>query len=206
MVTSVERSWFSACVRVLFALRCSTFSILRVSTAPSCVFGVAVAAPDMTARPAAMASTTSVLPWRRRTCRFGRDTSKTPEALRRQVSRESGAVAAGALNTNPADGTEAAQPGEYSPVAGGGGRIRGGAGPAPRRSRAAVTFRSRWVSTPPGTGPGGNRLLLGQSRRSSCQVVIRAGDGSARRQPSGAGSSVGQSRAGDCRRWPSPRW
>jgi hypothetical protein len=50
-----------------------------------------------------------------------------------------------------------------------------------------------------GQGRGlGNRLLRGHFRRSSCLVVTRPSDGSAQRQPSGAGSSAGQSRAGDC--------
>jgi len=73
-VTSRWLIWFSAWVRALVALRVTTRRARKHSTAPSWVFGVALASPDSTARAAAMAS---VLPWRRRSCRLSRPTSTT---------------------------------------------------------------------------------------------------------------------------------
>jgi hypothetical protein len=51
-----------AWVRDLFALGCNDFKARSASTGPSWVFGKPVASPESTARPAAIASTTSVLP------------------------------------------------------------------------------------------------------------------------------------------------
>ena len=61
-VTCTARIWLIAWVRALFALRCNDFRARRASTGPSWVLGVPVASPDSTARAAAIASTTSLLP------------------------------------------------------------------------------------------------------------------------------------------------
>ena len=60
------------------------FRVRNASTCPSRVLAIAVAWPDRTARPAAIASMTSVLPCWRRVCRFGRVTSMTGTACERR--------------------------------------------------------------------------------------------------------------------------
>ena len=66
-----------------------------------------------------------------------------------EVAGQPGAVGAGALDTDDVHLAEAAQPGEQAPVAGGVVSNDSTPSSAPWWSKAAATWTSRWVSTPP---------------------------------------------------------
>ena len=68
-------SWLTAWVRDLTAEALASLNMRSISTGPSPVLAVPVARADRTAWAAAVASTVSVLPWRRRAARSGRLTS-----------------------------------------------------------------------------------------------------------------------------------
>ena len=80
------------------------------------------ARPDWAARAALTASSGSDLPWRRRSCRSERPALDDPDAGGRDVAGQAGAVAAGALDPDQADGPEPAEPAQQAFIARYGGR------------------------------------------------------------------------------------
>jgi hypothetical protein len=120
---------------------------------PSALLAIPLARPDSTARPASTASSSSDLPWLRRSWRLGRSTSVTATSRLRRVAGQSGPVAAGALDADALEGAERAEPLRQVDEAG----VVVGNDSTPRTpplaSRAAVTWTSRWASTPPVMAP-----------------------------------------------------
>ena len=96
-----------------------------------------------------MASWGSDLPLRRRRWRLGRSTSTTRTRFGQEVTGEPGAIGAGPFDTDQLDGAELAQPSEQLLVAALGGGEALDAEESPRSSKAAATWTSRCVSTPP---------------------------------------------------------
>src|SRR4051812_38223 len=104
---SVTMAW----VRPLTAVSRATLRWRIISTVPVPDFGRAVACPPSTARAALSASSGSLLPFRRRSCRSGRLTSRTAMPLRDQEARQAGAVGAGPLDAEGADRAQGPRPG-----------------------------------------------------------------------------------------------
>lgn len=130
------------------------------STLPSFVFPCPWARPDSAARAASMASAGSDLPVRRRLWRFGRSTSTTStEAVRRKRARLVPYELVPSMPTRTTSPWPSRKPSSARLPAGVAGNSATASSP-PIGSRAAATFVSRWVSTPPVT------------RRDSSTVVI----------------------------------
>ena len=187
------------------AERLATTSALIASTLPSLALPAPCARPDSAARAASMASTGSDLPVRRRDWRLGRSTSTTSTPERRSARAKLAPYelvpSMPTLATGPKPLSQASN--WVCP------ELVVGNSPTPSRppsgSRAAATFRSKWVSTPPVTGRVGiyDRHCHPFSR--FAQGVARAAPGVRRRcdRPVGAGRSAAP-KSGSCHWTPGP--
>lgn len=142
------------------AERLATTSALIASTLPSLALPAPCARPDSAARAASMASTGSDLPVRRRDWRLGRSTSTTSTPERRSARAKLAPYelvpSMPTLATGPKPLSQASN--WVCP------ELVVGNSPTPSRppsgSRAAATFRSKWVSTPPVTGHVGSTIVI----------------------------------------------
>jgi hypothetical protein len=147
-------------IRVARAERLATTNALIASTLPSLDLPAPCARPDRAARAASMASAGSDLPVRRRDWRLGRSTSSTamPE-LRSERAKVAPYELVPSMPTRATAPKLSSQPSNWPcPV-----RVAGNsATPSspPIGSRAAATFMSKWVSTPPVTARAGSTIVI----------------------------------------------
>ena len=109
-------------VRSARALRLATISARIASTAPSRPFGAPRARPDCAARAALTASSGSDLPCPAPVLPVRAVHLHDPDTGRGDVAGQAGAVAAGPLDPDQADGPEPAQPVQQPRITGRGGR------------------------------------------------------------------------------------
>ena len=129
------------------------------STLPSLVLAAPPVSPDCAARAAAIASWGSGFPRLGRRCRLGRSTSNDCDTLAVEMAGETGAVAAGAFDTDELQRAEPTQPGQRLAIA-----LSGGLEALHAQQRAAFVERSNDVHVEVGVDTCGNAQCQGSHR------------------------------------------
>src|SRR6266536_3780752 len=161
------------------------------STSPSADFAIPDARPDNAARAASIASSSSDLPLRRRSWRFGRSTSiTTSRRLRRWRASPAPYAPVPATPTRATVPKPASQPCNSAYPAG---VVANDSTPntPPFASTAAATCTPRCVSTPPVIGRVLSTMVIAIPSLSNGQGVARTSREGDRDEPAAANSELG---------------